>query len=226
MTFTVMARCPGTGRLGIATATRSLAVGGRVPHAEAGLGVVAAMAIADPRLGRTALSLLRLGYKAPGVIDALVTADPNHEYRQFGVIDADGFAAARTGAHNRDWAGHHVRDGMIALGNVLVGEHVLDAIETGFVAAPDEPLENRLMLALEAGRDAGGQHGGQNSAAILVYADRAYPLVDLRVDVHDEPVGELRRVFDAFSTAKDYYWRRQVDPTVAPLHEVVPGRGF
>lgn len=226
MTFTVMARCPESGAFGIATATRSLAVGARVPHIAANSGAVAIMAIADPRLGRTALKLLETGYKAPGVIDELLEADPNHEYRQLGVIDADGFAAARTGAHNRDWAGHHVREDLIALGNVLVGEHVLDAIEAGYRAHPSAAFEDRLMLALEAGRDAGGQHGGQNSAALLVYAERAYARVDLRVDVHDEPVGELRRVWNAYKSALDYYWRRQVDPTVQPLHEVVPDGGF
>lgn len=226
MTFTVMARCPESGMLGIATATRSLAVGARVPHGTARQGVVAIMAIADARLGRTALKLLDLGAKAAGVVAGLVAADPQHEYRQLGVIDADGFAAARTGAHNRDWAGHRVRDNLIALGNVLVGEHVLEAIEAGFAGAPDAAFEERLLQALEAGRDAGGQHGGQNSAAILVYADRAYPRVDLRVDVHEEPVGELRRVFDAFAPAIDYYWRRQTDPTVEPLHEVVPAGNY
>ena len=226
MTFTVMARCPQTGKLGIATATRSLAVGARVPHIAPNLGCAAIMAIADPRLGRTALRLLETGYKAPGVIEALVAADPRHEYRQLGVIDADGFAAARTGRHNRDYAGHHVRDNLIALGNVLIGEPVLDAIEGGFHRAPEAPFEERLMQALEAGRDAGGQHGGQNSAALLVYAERAYARVDLRVDIHDEPVGELRRVWNAYAKAMDYYWLRQVDPTVKPLHEVVTDQNF
>lgn len=82
------------------------------------------------------------------------------------------------------------------------------------------------MRAIEAGRDAGGQHGGQNSAAIVVYGDDFFPKVDLRVDVHDEPVGELRRVFDAFSPAIDYYTARQRDPRVLPLHEAVPGKGY
>jgi uncharacterized Ntn-hydrolase superfamily protein len=225
-TFTAIARCPETGKLGIATATRSLAVGARVPHVRPHLGAVAVMAIADPRLGQTALKLLEMGYKAPSVIDALVAADPQHEYRQLGVIDADGFAAARTGKHNRDWAGHHVRDNFIALGNVLVSEHVLDAIQEGYTAQPKAGFEERLMLALEAGRDAGGQHGGQNSAAILVYEHKSFPLVDLRVDHHDEPVAELRRVFEVFKPAMDYYALRQVKADVPPLHEVVPDQGY
>ena len=105
--------------------------------------------------------LLKLGYKAPAVIEQLVQADPYCEYRQLGVIDDDGFAAARTGTQNRDWAGHHVRDNFIALGNVLLGEHVLDGMEAGYNEDPDGELEDRLIRAIETGRDAGGQHGGQ-----------------------------------------------------------------
>ncbi len=222
MTFTCIARDAATGDLGIATATRSLAVGVRVPHVSR-LGAVAIMAIADYRLGRLAQDLLAHGCSAQAAIDALVAADPHPEYRQLGIIDAEGRAAARTGRQNRDFAGHHVRNGLIALGNVLVGAHVLDAIETGFAG---DTLEERLLAALEAGRDAGGQHGGQNSAALVVWGGRDFPRTDLRVDVHEEPVGELRRVFDAWKPAAGYYTERQLDPRVRPLHETLPGRGY
>jgi len=222
MTFTCIARDAATGELGIATATRSLAVGVRVPHVSR-LGAVAIMAIADYRLGRLAQDLLANGCPAEAVIDGLVATDPYPEYRQLGIIDAEGRAAARTGRENRDFAGHHVRDGLIALGNVLVGEHVLDAIEEGFAGGT---LAERLLAALEAGRDAGGQHGGQNSAALVAWGGHGFPLVDLRVDIHEEPVGELRRVFDAWKPAGDYYTERQLDPRVRPLHETLPGRGY
>ena len=218
-TFTIIGRCARTGMLGIATATRSLAVGARVTHIRARLGAVAIMAIADPRLGTEALKFLDLGYKAPAVIDALVAGDPYAEYRQLGIIDDDGFAAARTGAMNRDFAGHHVGENHIALGNVLVGEHVLDAIEAAFLADPDLALEERLMRGIEAGRDAGGQHGGQRSAALHVYDRKPFARVDLRVDVHDEPVGELRRIFDLFAPAIPYYDLRLVDARVPPLDD-------
>ena len=222
MTFTCIARDAATGELGIATATRSLAVGVRVPHVSR-LGAVAIMAIADYRLGRLAQDLLANGCPAEAVIDGLVATDPYPEYRQLGVIDAEGRAAARTGGENRDFAGHHVRDGLIALGNVLVGDHVLDAIKAGFAG---DTLAERLLAALEAGRDAGGQHGGQNSAALVAWGGHGFPLVDLRVDIHEEPVGELRRVFDAWKPAGDYYTERQLDPRVRPLHETLPGRGY
>ena len=177
------------------------------------------MAIADARLGQLALRLLKMGYKAPAVVEELVRADPYAEYRQLGVIDGDGFAAARTGKMNRDWAGHHVGEGYVVLGNVLVGEHVLEAMERAFLAQPEDDLEDRLLRGIEAGRDAGGQHGGQRSAALLVYDDRAFAHVDLRVDAHEEPVGELRRVFDAYRPAIPYYNLRQVDARVPPLDE-------
>ncbi len=218
-TFTIIGRCPATQKLGLATSTRSLAVGSRVPHVQARVGAVAIMAIADARLGHTALRLLEAGYKAPAVIEELVHADPYAEYRQLGVIDADGFAAARTGKNNRDWAGHHVGPNYVALGNVLKGEHVLAAMETTFQRNADEDLEERLLRSLEAGRDAGGQHGGQRSAALLVYDDRPFAHVDLRVDVHAEPIGELRRVFDVYRPCIPYYNLRQVDARVPPLDD-------
>ena len=225
MTFTIVGRCPDTGRLGVATATRSLAVGVRVPHVAPRSGAVAIMAIADERLGHRALELLAQGNKAPAVVEALVAGDPNAEYRQLGVIDDDGFIAARTGKRNRDFADHRIGQNHIALGNVLVGPHVLDAIEGGFTARPDDPLEDRLMAALEAGRDAGGQHGGQRSAAILVYGAKTFAEVNLRVDLHREPVGELRRIYDAFKPAIPYYNLRQVDATVPPLDDWLERRG-
>jgi len=228
-TFTIIGRCRRTQKLGIATATRSLAVGARVPHVRARVGAVAIMAIADARLGYTALRLLETGYKAPSVIEALVHADPYAEYRQLAVVDADGFTAARTGTHNRDWAGHHVGEDYVALGNVLKGEHVVGAIEEAFTGHADQELEERLMRSLEAGRDAGGQHGGQRSAALLVCDDRPFAHVDLRVDVHDEPIAELRRVFEVYKPAIPYYNLRQVDARVPPLddwlREQAPRRG-
>jgi uncharacterized Ntn-hydrolase superfamily protein len=225
MTFTIVGRCPGTGRLGIATATRSLAVGARVPHVAPRSGAVAIMAIADERLGHRALTLLAQGNKAPAVIEALVAGDANPEFRQLGVIDDDGFRAARTGKRNRDFADHRIGAHHIALGNVLMGPHVLDAIEGGFTADPAAPLEDRLMTALEAGRDAGGQHGGQRSAAILVYGAKTFAEINLRVDIHREPVGELRRIFDAYKPAIPYYNLRQADPTVPPLDDWLAERG-
>ncbi len=191
----------------------------RVPFIKERLGAVAIMAIADERLGPIALRLLELGYKAPGVIEQMAIADPYVEYRQLGVVDDDGHGAARTGAMNKDWSGHRIGDGYVVLGNYLTGERVIDAMERAFLADPDEDLEERLLQAVEAGRDAGGQHGGQRSAALLVYDRKSFSRVDLRVDIHDEPVAELRRIFDIYRPAIPYYDMRQVDPRVMSLDD-------
>lgn len=214
MTFSLIARCPETRMLGIATATRSFNVGGRVPHAGSRLGVIAVMARADARIGHYGLSLLREGCKAQHVIDRLVANDPWPEQRQLGVIDDDGNLALRTGADNAGWAGHFDHGSFATLGNVLPGPATLEAMAAGFTESPDAALEDRLMVALERGRDAGGQVGGQVSAALLVYGDDAFARVDLRVDQHDEPVGELRRVFDAYRPYIPYYIQRQTDPRI------------
>jgi len=225
MTFTIVARCQRTGMLGIGTATNAFCVGVRVPFIRERLGAVAIMAIADERLGPTALRLLELGYKAPGVIEQLVAADPFAEYRQLAVVDDDGFAAARTGAENKEWAGHRVGDGYVVLGNAIAGEQVIDAMEAAYLADPDEDLEERLMRAIEAGRDAGGQPNGQRSAALLVYDRKSFSRVNLRVDIHDSPEAELRRIFDIYRPAIPYYDMRQVDPLVPHLDDWLASRG-
>lgn len=217
MTFTIVARCKRTGMLGIGTATNAFCVGVRVPFIRERTGAVAIMAIADERLGPIALRLLELGYKAPGVIEQLVIADPFAEFRQLAVVDDDGFAAARTGAENVDWAGHRIGDNYVVLGNAIAGEQVIDAMEAAYLANPDDDLEGRLMDAIEAGRDAGGQPNGQRSAALLVYDKKSYSRVDLRVDIHDEPEAELRRIFDRYRPAIPYYDMRQTDPRVPGL---------
>lgn len=219
MTFTIVARCQRTGMLGIGTATNAFCVGVRVPFIKERLGAVAIMAIADERLGPIALRLLDVGYKAPGVIEQLVVADPFAEYRQLAVVDDDGFAAARTGAENNDWAGHRIGDGYVVLGNAIAGEQVIDAMEQAYLDDPDEDLEERLMRAVEAGRDAGGQPNGQRSAALLVYDKKQFSRVDLRVDLHDSPEAELRRMFDIYRPAIPYYDMRQVDPRVPRLDD-------
>ncbi len=219
MTFTIVARCKRTGMLGIGTATNAFCVGVRVPFIRERSGAVAIMAIADERLGPIALRLLDIGYKAPGVIEQLVAADPFAEFRQLAVVDDDGFAAARTGAENNDWAGHRIGDNYVVLGNAIAGEQVIDAMETAFLADENDDLEGRLMDAVEAGRDAGGQPNGQRSAALLVYDKKSYSRVDLRVDIHDEPEAELRRIFDRYRPAIPYYDMRQADPRVPRLDD-------
>ncbi|MGE4081039.1 MAG: DUF1028 domain-containing protein [Reyranella sp.] len=211
-TFAISARCPDTGKYGVAISTRPIAVGSRCPFVKPGLGVVVTMAVTDPRLGPFGLRLLGLGYSANRVLDEIAASDPHVEFRQISVIDRDGNAAARTGSDNKDWSGHFCEPGMVAMGNGLVSERTASAMVATFRKTRGDDLEARLMSALEAGRDAGGQHGGQHSSALLVYRNQEYPLVDLRVDEHEEPIAELRRVFDLYRPQIEYYERRPWQP--------------
>ena len=224
-TFTIVGRCARTGMLGIGTTTRSLSVGSRVTHGRARVGVIAFQAVADPRMGYLAMRLFGLGYSAPKVVRELQDSDPHAELRQIAAIDGDGNIAAVTGARTRPWTGHQVREHHVAMGNVLTSERTVTAMTERFEATAAMPLEDRLLLAIEAGRDAGGQVGGQVSAALLVFDTQPFPHVDLRVDAHDEPVGELRRVFEVYRPFIAYYNERAGNPGIAPRTEWLSAQG-
>jgi uncharacterized Ntn-hydrolase superfamily protein len=214
MTFAISARCPETGKYGVAISTRPLAVGARCPFIAPGVGVVVSMAYTDPRLGPLGLKLLKLGYAAQKVLDEIASSDPHVEYRQLSVIDRDGNAVARTGKQNKDWSGAVIEPNLVAMGNGLTSERTASAMFDTYRKVGSASFEERLMRALEAGRDAGGQHGGQHSAALVVYSKQEYPLVDLRVDEHGEPIGELRRLHDLYAPQMEYYERRPWQPAV------------
>ena len=225
-TFTAIARCPRTGKLGIAVTTSEMATGGRVPTIKAHVGAVATQASTDPRLGPLGLHLLELGYPAHRVIAELEVSDPYIEHRQIGVVDRWGHTAVRTGANNRDWAGHFTGDGWITMGNYLVNEGVAAAMAQAMRDSVEEDLEERLVRAIEAGTAAGGQPNGQRSAAILVYESDVFPLVTLRVDDHDTPMAELRRLFDAFRPLLPFYRERPDNPTIGSVHDWAAARGL
>jgi uncharacterized Ntn-hydrolase superfamily protein len=211
-TFAISAKCPETGKYGVAISTNPIGVGARCPFIKSGLGVVVTMAVTDPRLGPLGLKLLELGYSASRTLHEIAASDPHIEHRQVSVIDRDGNAVARTGSDNKDWSGHFCEPGMVAMGNYLISERTASAMAASFRKTKGEDLEARLMTAIEAGRDAGGQHGGQHSSALVVYGQQPYPLVDLRVDEHDEPIGELRRIFDLYRPQIEYYETRPWQP--------------
>jgi len=217
-TFTILGRCKRTGALGVATSTGEMAVGSRVPFAKQGVGAVATQALTDPRHGPAGIALLEEGFSAAEVLEKLVVSDPHIEARQIAVVDAQGRTAARTGAENRDWNGHHEGDQFVAMGNRLTSAATVDAMVAAFSGSTDEVLEERLVRAIEAGRDAGGQHGGQRSAAIKVCDDLDYPIVDLRADDYDEPIAELRRLFDTYKPRIPYYRVRAADPSIGPFY--------
>ena len=220
-TFTILARCPHSAALGVAIATYSLGVGGYCPAINPQAGVLTSQAFADPRLRPIGMQILESGSSAAQALHGMQNADPYPDYRQIGIVDAQGNVAAYTGPKARDWAGHETGVGYVAMGNVMVGPQVVAAMARTFESTEPEGLEERLLRSIEAGRDAGGQPEGQRSAALIVYrVEESYPWMDLRVDAHDEPVGELRRVYELYQPmAEYYYYLRPQDPANTPTQQ-------
>jgi uncharacterized Ntn-hydrolase superfamily protein len=217
-TFSIAARCPRTGQLGIAVATAVPAVGSNCSHASSGVGAIATQAWVNPYLGIDGLRALRSGLSAARALDALISTDPRSDIRQLGIVDTRGESAAHTGVNCAPWCGHLLGDNYAIQGNMLSGEAVLTAMRAAFGESVEEDLTERLLRALEAGDAAGGDQRGRQSAAVMVVAGEEYPLVDLRVDEHQAPVGELRRVSEVAS--------RQLQPFAAtfPTRENPAGR--
>ena len=217
-------RCAKTGRVGIGIATFSITVGRYAHCARAMAGVTISQAFANENNNQIALRLLDQGFMANAVLEHLKANDAYFTYRQIGVIDRTGAAAAYTGPGVRGWAGEVAGDNHIATGNGLVGPHIVEAIAKGFLAEADGDLEHRLLMGIEAGRDAGGQgtrevHKPERSSALLVYSRNAYPDIDLRVDLHATAVEELRRVHGEYKKYEAYYRHRGEHPRSALSQE-------
>ena len=186
---------------GIAVQSKFLAVGSIVPWAEPEVGAVATQAYANPSYGPNGLALLREGLSASEVVERLTAEDDGRDHRQLGVVDAHGDSASWTGPGCNEWAGGRTGPNYAAQGNILVGEETVDALATTFESNAELPLVRRLLECLAAAQAAGGDRRGQQSASVLVvarnggYAGLSDILVDLRVDDHERPIEELRRIY-------------------------------
>jgi len=186
---------------GVAVQSKFLGVGSVVPWAEPEIGAVATQAWANPSYGPNGLALLRDGLSASEVVERLTSEDEGRDHRQLGVVDGRGESASWTGAHCNDWAGHLIGQGYAAQGNILVGEETVAALASTFEASAHLPLAQRLIECLAAAQAAGGDRRGQQSASLLVvqkdggYAGLSDLVVDLRVDDHERPIQELRRIY-------------------------------
>ena len=226
MTFTIVGRCARTGITGICMATSSPAVGNRCSFVSRD-GAVGMQAVAEPRLGMLGLRLLEAGYSPRKIIDELTTSDDYPGKRQVGIVDIDGRSAAFTGDANAVWAGHLNGPNYVAMGNLLRGPEVVAAIAEAFLASEGQELEERLVLAVEAGRDAGGQEEGQTSASLLTFGKETFSRCDLRSDISEEPVADLRRMYDWYKPLIPYYISRTLDPTsVSPKKATLEKMGL
>jgi uncharacterized Ntn-hydrolase superfamily protein len=200
-TYSIAACDLDAGQWGVATQSKFLAVGSVVTWAEPHAGAVATQAYANPGYGPEGLALLREGLTADEVVERLTAADEGSEHRQLGVVDREGRGATYTGSECYDWAGGRTGPGYAAQGNILVSAETVDALAETFERTTGSPFAERLMDCLDAAQAAGGDSRGQQSAALLVvekdggYANLSDVVIDLRVDDHQRPLDELRRLY-------------------------------
>ena len=222
MTLSLIAADPAAGELGIVIASSSPAVAARCAHIRPGVGVAASQNVTDPRLGPALLDALQAGHDPQRALDEVRAAAEHVEFRQLTALDPTGSGAAWSGSGTLGTHGQRVGPSCVAAGNLLASEEVLDALVSGFATTDGEPFADRLLAGLRAGARAGGEAGPLRSAGLLVAAEVEWPVVDLRVDDCDEPVGELERLWALYAPLRDDYVTRALHPDAAPAFGV-PG---
>lgn len=215
MTYSIAARCPRTGAFGIAITSSSICVPSRCAWVSP-KGAVLTQNITDPALGPLGLSLVGQGKGAKDTIKAMVAATPYSAWRQLAVVDSQGSTAAYSGEKALPIFAEAHGSGCIAVGNILANDGVPRAMVETFALREHDPLPERLMRALEAGLAQGGETADEHAAGLHVCDKHVWPVVDLRVDWHDDPIPELRRVWTAYAPQMDAYITRAVNPAAAP----------
>ncbi|WP_460451330.1 DUF1028 domain-containing protein [Alsobacter sp. SYSU BS001988] len=195
MTWSIVARDPRTGAYGVAVTTCAFAVGARVPYGCGRVGAIATQSFVNPFFGVDGLQLLKEGRSAAETLAILVAADPGASNRQAHVVDRDGETAVFTGADCVDWRGSLSATGVSVAGNMLAGPQVVADTLQSYQENGALDFDERLLRALEAGQEAGGDKRGKQSAALRIWTTEVYPAMDIRVDDDPEPLAELRRLW-------------------------------
>ena len=220
MTFSIVARDPETGDLGIAVASKFLAVGAVVPHARAGVGAIATQSAANVTYGPGGLAMLGAGATAQDAVKRLTDADEGRDHRQLGIVDAEGRSATYTGSGCIDWAGGRIAQNVACQGNILTGPDVVDALFETFTAG-GAAFPELLLKALKTADGRGGDKRGRESAALLVvrenggYGGNNDRWIDLRVDDHPAPIDELQRLIEL----NHLYLDRPAVEDLVPINE-------
>ncbi len=220
MTFSLVGMCRRTGMFGAAVTTSSMGVGSRCPFARAGVGAVLTQHRTDPLLGPRGIELLAEGRSAAQVIEALTVDNSTISWRQLAVIDARGDTAYYHGDKIQSIHAAAQGDAVCAIGNIIRRENIPRAMVEAFAELPGEHLAERLLQAVEAGLEAGGELKQVKSAALLVVHEQPFPLVDLRVELDPQPLPALRFLWELYRPQTDLYVRRAVDPDSIPYPEM------
>ncbi len=194
MTWSIVARGP-EGEFGVAVASRFFAVGMLCPHARSGVGALSTQALVNPHFGPLGLDLLSSGLDPLTVVEILKKEDQGREHRQVHMIDAQGRIGAHTGSACIEWCGHLAGEGFSVAGNMLAGPDVLQSTSEKFKSTKHLSFAERLLEALHAGEAAGGDKRGRQAAALRIHATEDYPFLDIRVDDHEDPIAELKRLY-------------------------------
>jgi uncharacterized Ntn-hydrolase superfamily protein len=222
MTFSIAARSADRQMFAVAIASSSPAVAARCAHARAGIGAVATQNITDPALGARILDALAQGAQAQAALDAALRATPFGAYRQLIVMGIDGPPAVHSGAHALGQAGSAIGRDAAAAGNLLAHGDVPALMIAAFESASGH-LGARLLAAMRAGLQRGGEAGPVHSAGLLIVREVSWPIVDLRVDwTEADPIGALAEIWDIYAPQIDAYVQRALDPRAAPTFGV-PG---
>lgn len=221
MTFSLAGFCPETGMLGCVITSSSICVASRCAFARSGTGVALTQNITNPDLGPLALDLLADGMAPEKVLEALGAADTDVRWRQLGVLDSSGKGATFSGEEALGIHATAVGNNCIAMGNLLANDQVPTAMVKAFESSSGY-LAERLLKALEAGLAAGGEMGPVHSAGLLMYSEPRWPVVDLRVDWHIDPISELRMIWHNYQPQIDSYVTRAKDPANSESYGV-PG---
>ena len=234
-TYSIAACDLDAGQWGVATQSKFLAVGSVVPWAGPHVGAIATQAYANPRYGPEGLSLLREGLSAEEVVQRLTAADEGRDQRQLGVVDREGRSASFTGDECLEWAGGRTGPCYAAQGNILVSAETVDAIAGSFESSSGA-LAERLLDCLDAAQGAGGDRRGQQSAALLIverdggYAGLSDVVVELRVEDHERPLEELRRLYGLhkaiFGKTPERFWVEVDEELAAELRGRLASLGY
>ncbi|OIK14982.1 fimbrial assembly protein FimA [Bacillus sp. MUM 116] len=221
MTFSVAARCATTGALGAIVTSSSPAVGARCPWIKSNVGVILTQNVTDPRLADIGLTTLEKGYDAQAAIRTMTAASDFPEYRQLAVVNANGDASVFTGDRALGIHGEFYADNVACIGNLLSDSTIPKMMGHYFNKLQDSPLAERLISTIELGFEMGGELDGEHSIALLIYhPDAPFAYVDLRIDYSDDPLNDLKKLWEIYGPQSENYKVRALEPESAPSYGV------